>query len=868
MLERIQSLVRDGRFPEAIGEIDRLCAAHPGRPDPWLAKASIHAQAGDLAGVITACERVLDLQPGNTSARYNLAVALQMLGRREAAMVHYRAIPAGTPQHTAAATNLGALYRDAGMLDEALSVLEQTVEHQPAFAPARNSLGLVYCDLGRHDDAMAQFRAALELQPGAPAAPINIARTHWKRGDTDGALTQLNDLLRRHPALTDAHLIKAQILDDTNRHEDAIEQLRDGLKSAPRDHRLHFELAQRLGRAGHRHDAIGHYRAAIDSNPNDYQSLNNLGALLHSIGRSEEGIETLARALKINPDSLQVHINLCVLHAACGNDIEAQEHCLRALRLQPGRRDILQRFAQIVGGARRFAPGADFDRALLACFDDPGVDQQNLTGTVLTMLMSTPGIVELCSRCRRSEAPGYAAFAALWSGDRAVFLERLLVRTVVPSADLEYCLRAYRRAALEHFVSADGLVGNTPSEKEAARLLALAHQCYNNEFVYDMSPEEAVRSAALEAAVYRPDPPDAAPPWIRHVLLAMYRPLRDVPAILGAPDGVPGAAAGLHAELLKKHIHDARREARIKQELPQLTPIAEGTSEAVRDQYEESPYPRWLSLDIQTPRHYATVMRETFPHFDPPDFGSDRIETLIAGCGTGKHAILSATRFADCAVTAVDLSRSSLAYGKRSAEELGIGNIDFHCGDILQLGGIGRTFHVIESVGVLHHLADPGRGLSVLRGLLKPQGLMNLGFYSATARRAVQAARTYYGAENGLPGLDDIRRARGEMLALPADHPIHPVTGTLDFYSLSDCRDLLFHTQETCYTLPDIAALLERNRLDFVGFELPDTTIKTRYLHDHPDDADMTDLRNWDRFEQEHPDTFIGMYVFWCQARD
>jgi len=868
MLERIQSLLRDGRYPEAIGEIDRACAAHPGLPDPWLAKASIHAQAGDVTGVIAACERVLDLQPGNLPARYNLAVALQMLGQGEAAMDHYRTILAGTPQHISSSTNLGLLYRDAGRLDESLRILEQTIGHQPSFVPARNALGLVYCDLGRHDDALMQFRAALNLQPAAPAALINIARTCWKRGDSDAALTQLDDLLRLHPTLTDAHLLKTQILDDTGRHDEAIEQLDDGLKSAPSDHRLHFELAQRLGRSGRQHEAIAHYKAAIESNPNDYQSLNNLGALLHSLGRGREGLEPLNRALKINPDSLQIHINLCMLHGACGHDIEAQEHCLQALRLQPGRRDTLQRFAQIVGSARRFVPSADFDCALLACFNDPGIDQQNLTAAVLTMLMSMPGITGLCSRCRQPEPPDYPAFAALWEGDRAMFLERLLVRTVASNTDLEYCLRAYRRAVLTHFTTADGRITNVPSEEEAAQLLALAHQCYNNEFVYDTSPQEADRITVLEDVAYRLDPPDAAPPWIQYILLAMYRPLNDTPAILDAGDGLSGTAAKLYEDLLKKHVHDARREAQIKHELPQLTPIATGTSMAVRNQYEESPYPRWLSLDIQTPRPYATVMRETFPHFSPPDFGTDRIETLIAGCGTGKHAILSATRFTDCRVTAVDLSRSSLAYGKRSAEELGVGNIDFYCGDILQLGAIGRTFHLIESVGVLHHLADPERGLSVLRGLLRPQGLMNLGFYSAVARRAVHAARRHYGAEDGHSSLDDIRHARREILALPADHPISPVTGILDFYSLSDCRDLLFHTQETCYTLPEIAALLERNRLDFVGFELPDTMTRARYRQDYPDDAGMTDLRNWDRFEHQHPDTFIGMYAFWCRARE
>ncbi|MBU2477931.1 MAG: class I SAM-dependent methyltransferase, partial [Gammaproteobacteria bacterium] len=203
-----------------------------------------------------------------------------------------------------------------------------------------------------------------------------------------------------------------------------------------------------------------------------------------------------------------------------------------------------------------------------------------------------------------------------------------------------------------------------------------------------------------------------------------------------------------------------------------------------------------------------------------------------------------------------------------SAEELSIDNIEFHCGDILGLGDLGRTFHIIESVGVLHHMADPEQGLSILRSLLAPHGLMNLGLYSSLARRVVHAARDHFKVEAGLPNLDGIRRARSEILSLPHDHPMHKVTGILDFYSLSDCRDLLFHTQESCYTLPEIATLLERNRLKFVGFDYLDPHIKARYREQFPDDPSMTDLMQWDRIEQDYPDAFIGMYVFWCQAID
>ena len=58
------------------------------------------------------------------------------------------------------------------------------------------------------------------------------------------------------------------------------------------------------------------------------------------------------------------------------------------------------------------------------------------------------------------------------------------------------------------------------------------------------------------------------------------------------------------------------------------------------------------------------------------------------------------------------------------------------------------------------------------------------------------------------------------------------VTQGEDFYSLSGCRDLLFHVQEHRFTLPQLAVLLAGLGLSFLGFELSDTAIAARYRID------------------------------------
>jgi hypothetical protein len=72
--------------------------------------------------------------------------------------------------------------------------------------------------------------------------------------------------------------------------------------------------------------------------------------------------------------------------------------------------------------------------------------------------------------------------------------------------------------------------------------------------------------------------------------------------------------------------------------------------------------------------------------------------------------------------------------------------------------------------------------------------------------------------------------------------------------------------QELRFSLPQIGTTIQTLGLHFLGFEFPDSGITaSRYRARFPADGAMTNLANWDRFEQENPDTFARMYQFWVR---
>jgi len=215
-------------------------------------------------------------------------------------------------------------------------------------------------------------------------------------------------------------------------------------------------------------------------------------------------------------------------------------------------------------------------------------------------------------------------------------------------------------------------------------------------------------------------------------------------------------------------------------------------------------------------------------------------------------------------VLAIDLSVASLAYARRMTDSSGVKNIEYAQADIAELGNLTTRFDAIFAGGVLHHMADPFAGWRILRCLLRRGGIMDIALYSELGRSRIVHAQQFARDRNYRPVASDIRQLRDEVIAQGSGALFNTLTSVADFYSVSECRDMLLHVQEHCLTLPEIAQFLASDNLKFIGFRI-DPTVRRRYRAQFPQDANLTDLANWHQFETENPNTFLNMYQFLVQ---
>ena len=398
-------------------------------------------------------------------------------------------------------------------------------------------------------------------------------------------------------------------------------------------------------------------------------------------------------------------------------------------------------------------------------------------------------------------------------------------------------------------------------------LCDLALQCFNNEFVFAEGETESAQVTELQCEIEADlrDPGIADELLARAVAtLAMYRPLHamsGVDALLARESTNAGVERLLH-----RSVRNVLEERRLRSSIRAVGGITEAVSQAVRAQYEENPYPRWLSFDRMPPVSTAEWIESEVPGLQTPAEFPAALRLLVAGCGTGVETLGLATQIVGVRVTAVDLSLSSLAYAQRMANELGITNVEFRQADILELAEWPEPFDILYCVGVLMAMRDPQAGLRALLRLVRPGGLLKLGLYSKRARASVNVAREVI-RQRQLPATASaIREFRQYVYTAERDSPLKSLLRWRDFYSMSDCRDFLFHVQEHQFDLPQISAMLRDHGLTVLGMskQLPRHAVAA-YRQTFPHDETMADLQKWDAVETRYPETFLGMYQIWCR---
>ena len=153
--------------------------------------------SSDVRGAIEVYRQALQMQPGNSSLRFQLAQIYHSQGLDDAAQEEYELLLADSTWHVESRRWLAQILKKQGQLDDAEDLLREALAVDPESDPVRWQLGVVLYRMGRHEEALACVESLRETAWIGSRVHLLLSKLYGELGREDEARTALATYLRQ-----------------------------------------------------------------------------------------------------------------------------------------------------------------------------------------------------------------------------------------------------------------------------------------------------------------------------------------------------------------------------------------------------------------------------------------------------------------------------------------------------------------------------------------------------------------------------------------------------------------------------------------------------------------------------------------------
>ena len=167
---------------------------------------------GSLRGGAGLLRQAIGLRPDYDEALYNRGIALQSLGRHEAAAASYRQAIALQPDYVEAYNNLGVVLAALDRCEDAIASYDEAIALDPEYDEAFYNRGVALQALERHAAALASYDQAIALRPDHADALKNRGMVRQALDRHDAALADYAASLALRPDHAPTHFSRSLCL--------------------------------------------------------------------------------------------------------------------------------------------------------------------------------------------------------------------------------------------------------------------------------------------------------------------------------------------------------------------------------------------------------------------------------------------------------------------------------------------------------------------------------------------------------------------------------------------------------------------------------------------------------------------------------
>ncbi|MGB2620752.1 MAG: tetratricopeptide repeat protein [Candidatus Acidiferrum sp.] len=297
------------------------------------------ARLGRTKEAIAELEKALALNPNDTDARTNLALAFGEIGDDTKAISEFAKLEASaqTQGHDLSPSILAAYARSLAATRQwkaATAKMLAAVEADSRNAQLHDECGTLYAEQLDWTKAEQQFQEAIRLEPNLAIAHLHLGTALETKNEPTG-LSELDEAYRLAPQNLTISLELAKALARRTQDDQAITVLQHALELSPKSIPTIYQLALAYQRTGKVQQAIPLLQKVVSAEPKNAGALTNLGLALCQTQQAKSAVPFLQRALSLSPGSTTAHEDLAAAFVTLGQYDDAVAELRGALKLAP-----------------------------------------------------------------------------------------------------------------------------------------------------------------------------------------------------------------------------------------------------------------------------------------------------------------------------------------------------------------------------------------------------------------------------------------------------------------------------------------------------------------------------------------------------
>jgi tetratricopeptide (TPR) repeat protein len=304
-LTRAENLIQKSDYAAAEPLLHKVVQADPKNYVAWFDLGFAENGLGKPEDSIAAYRHSVAAKPDVFESNLNLGIQLAKSGNPEAERF-LRAATQLTPTSHVAEGQARAWISLAHVLektkpDDAIAAYNEAAKLEPKDPEPHISAGLLLENENKFADAESQYKQALAMDPSSDAVTA-LANLYMRGRRFPEAEEYLKKLVAQQPQNAAAHIQLGRILAAEGKNDAAVAELQAGAKYAPADLSVQRDLADLYTTLGKNDQAEAVYRSFLAKNPNDPALHRSLGQTLMREKKYADAQQEFLTVISLKPD--------------------------------------------------------------------------------------------------------------------------------------------------------------------------------------------------------------------------------------------------------------------------------------------------------------------------------------------------------------------------------------------------------------------------------------------------------------------------------------------------------------------------------------------------------------------------------------